>query len=195
MGRAGNPRVDLSAHCLTRRRPLVSWKKMSDLLKSDLGPLSTSEFAALMALRVRAGEKGYCWPTQKTIAREARLSERKVRDCIRTLERLGWISIGERKENRRSNVYHIAPCLLSPSEEEGAADIAKPNTGTSRQKSGTACPRTAAPHAARKNKGKKEESYGSSRGFEPRPSRSAEVQYCDPVEFRQLISGLGKGSA
>jgi hypothetical protein len=120
-----------------------------------------------------------------------------VRDCIRTLERLGWISIGERKENRRSNVYYIAPCLLSPSEEELAADIAKANTGTSRQKSGTACPQTAAPRAARKNKGKKEESHGSSRAFSgrPAPSPSADVQYCDPVEFRRLISGLGKGSA
>lgn len=166
---------------------------MSDLLKSDLGPLSTCEFAVLMSLRIRAGEKGYCWPTQKTVAREARLSERKVRDCIRNLERLGWISVRERGENRRSNVYYIAAGLLHPSELGLGAGTAKSNTGKSRQESGTRCRQIEAGGAARKNEGKIEETdSGGPMTVEPQPPRSTDERYCKPMELRDLIDGLGK---
>src|SRR5690348_16246073 len=123
----------------------MSWQLICELLEADLGSLSSADLIVLIALRVRAGKKGFCWPSAARIAKDANLSVRKVRGCIHKLERLGLIRSSEREGNRRSKVYWIV-------RPEGGYRVAErascascnrdANTGTSRANSGTTCRQT-----------------------------------------------------
>ena len=66
---------------------------------------------------------GSCWPSVKTIARETLLSERQVQYCLRSLEKMGEISI-EKGGGRRSNRYRVLMAgvqnLHPPSNGRGA---------------------------------------------------------------------------
>ena len=50
----------------------------------------------LMCLANYANESGECWPSQKTISREAELSERSTRDWLQKLEVQGFITRSRR---------------------------------------------------------------------------------------------------
>lgn len=55
---------------------------------------------ALVAIADYADEKGYCWPSQRTLLTRVRCSERALRDALKHLEDGGYIA---RKERRRAD--------------------------------------------------------------------------------------------
>lgn len=100
----------------------------------------------LMCLANYANERGECWPSQKTIAREAELGERATRDWLQKLESKGLISRSRRHRSDGSRTSDHVTLNLSRKPDSGennlAADYAvRPNlaesqsnpTGTSRR--------------------------------------------------------------
>ena len=63
----------------------------------------------LVALADQADDYGYCWPSQKTIARKVCQGERTVRRHIATLRGLGLLTVIRRSSTRgrRSNGYQL----------------------------------------------------------------------------------------
>ena len=63
----------------------------------------------LVALADQADDYGYCWPSQKTIARKVCQGERTVRRHIATLRDLGLLTVIRRSSTRgrRSNGYQL----------------------------------------------------------------------------------------
>jgi len=50
-----------------------------------------AEFIIALALADQAGDDGICWPSDETLAAKARIDERTVRRCIRSLEERGFL--------------------------------------------------------------------------------------------------------
>ncbi len=67
--------------------------------------IKPSEKLVLLILANHADEKGYCWPSQKTICRETCLSESAVKRAIRELEFIGLLQVT--RAHRVSNGYQI----------------------------------------------------------------------------------------
>ena len=63
----------------------------------------------LVALADQADDYGYCWPSQKTIAKKVCQGERTVRRHIATLRDLGLLTVIRRSSTRgrRSNGYQL----------------------------------------------------------------------------------------
>jgi hypothetical protein len=70
--------------------------------------LSTSEVLLLLILRMRMRDKNLtCWPSQKTLAEEARVSEKWIRVMIKKLENKNIIKVRKRqKKSRYGNNSH-----------------------------------------------------------------------------------------
>jgi hypothetical protein len=67
--------------------------------------------ALLICLANYANEKGECWPSQTTIAREAELGERATRDWLQKLEAQGLITRTRRNRrdgSRTSDLFQLA---------------------------------------------------------------------------------------
>lgn len=61
-------------------------------------------------LRDRAGKKGYCWPSVKTIAEDVGMSKSTVKRGVADLAKQGFIQVENRyRENggKTSNLYRI----------------------------------------------------------------------------------------
>ena len=56
-------------------------------------PLTPIERTVYFYLLCLAGNRGYCWPSVKTIADKCRCSPSAVRNAIKTLERQGFIKV------------------------------------------------------------------------------------------------------
>ena len=74
----------------------------------------------LMCLANYANEKGECWPSQKTISREAELSERSTRDWLQKLEAQGFISRSRRhrSDGSRTSDHVVLNLTRSPTSGE-----------------------------------------------------------------------------
>lgn len=59
-------------------------------------PATGSRKAILLALASRANDRGECWPSVKTLARDAGVSERTAQRTLRELAIDGWIEVRER---------------------------------------------------------------------------------------------------
>lgn len=74
----------------------------------DLGPHAVAVYAVLRDFAdMRSHE---CWPSHKSIAARAKLSERKVQSVLHELRRHGWLTWTQRKSGSgtlTSNVYHL----------------------------------------------------------------------------------------
>ncbi|MCF6221740.1 MAG: helix-turn-helix domain-containing protein [Robiginitomaculum sp.] len=86
----------------------------------------------LICLANYANEKGQCWPSQKTICKEAELSERSTREWLKKLEAQGFITRSRRHRSDGSRTSdHMVLNLTrtaAPSENNLAADsAARPN--------------------------------------------------------------------
>lgn len=75
---------------------LLAWRK--EVAASDL--TSTQKLVALVLSLHMNGDGASCFPSQRTIAAEASLTERAVRDTIPKLVEAGWI---RREQGRRVN--------------------------------------------------------------------------------------------
>ena len=77
----------------------------------------------LMCLANYANEKGECWPSQKTISREAELSERSTRDWLQKLEAQGFISRSRRHRSDGSRTSDHVVLNLSLAPKSGDSDL------------------------------------------------------------------------
>ena len=77
----------------------------------DRGPAKLAEMAVLLAIADSADkDSGEAWPSQATIARRARLTDRGVRKVLLALQAAGWITWEPRTRpngSRTSNVYTV----------------------------------------------------------------------------------------
>lgn len=170
---------------------------MRALLDMEHEFLSSTDRHVLLALRVRVGDNGRCWPTQRRISRDTGLAERTIRECTAKLERLGLIKAAKAENNGRQKVYKITGVerRASAANNGRKASERNVNTGKSRQNTGTGRPQTPAPDAARMNK--RNEKEGNSSGPGHADARhlphSEAMRTCEPQQFRELINWLGSG--
>lgn len=169
----------------------MSWRDMRALLDLRHSLLSNTDRSVLFALRVRAGDKGVCWPRQTKIADDTGLSERTVRDCTNKLERLGLIKVTRRDQNRRSCIYEFTAftSAQSPRDPLSEANIA----GKSHGNTGASIRQKPAPVADRMNN--ENEKEGDSARASPfgTPVIGVEAERaCQPQQMRELINKLAK---
>lgn|GEM_PF-3539913 len=99
----------------------------------------------LMCLANYANERGECWPSQKTIAREAELGERATRDWLQKLEAQGFIERSRRHRADGSRTSDHVVLNLSRVPDSGdnnltADSAARPDLAASDAKpTGTSC--------------------------------------------------------
>jgi len=86
---------------------------------------SASAKLVLLVLADYADERGCCWPSQATIAREAELTDRSIRTHLLALEELGLI---RREERRRENNSRKADDIFLLMDGPAAARKAKPSS-------------------------------------------------------------------
>lgn len=104
----------------------------------DRGPQDLAEMAVLLAIADSADkDSGEAWPSQATIARRARQTERSVRNVLARLRDAGWLTWAPRQRgngSRASNVYSLNLAMLGEARERGACSSAarNPVPGTSR---------------------------------------------------------------
>jgi hypothetical protein len=67
--------------------------------------VSAMAFRIYVALMLRAGSKGHCWPSQELIAKEIGLQVRQLREHLKQLEDEGWIMV-QRRRNKPS-IYRL----------------------------------------------------------------------------------------
>lgn len=91
----------------------------------ERGPSDLAETLVLLAIADSADkDSGEAWPSQATIARRARQTDRSVRNVLARLWRDGWLTWEERKRangSRASNVYTLNLAKLGEAREGGAA--------------------------------------------------------------------------
>jgi len=167
---------------------------MRALLDMQHELLSSTDRHVLLALRVRVGDNGRCWPTQKRISRDTGLSERTVRECTAKLQRLGVIRTSRAENNGRQKIYKIAGVerRVSPGTTGGRVSDNRSNTGKSRRETGTPCRLIPAPRAARMNQPNVKEGNYAVHGL-PAPQHKSDpkdVRTCTPQQMRDLIKGL-----
>ncbi len=75
----------------------------------QLGP---ADLRLLCALGAFADRHGKCWPATTTLAKELRISDRRVRACLRKLEGCGYVQTEHRPGQR--SVYLIVRKLVDP---------------------------------------------------------------------------------
>ena len=98
-----------------------------------------------MCLANYANERGECWPSQKTIAREAELGERATRDWLQKLEAQGFISRSRRHraDGSRTSDHVVLKLTRAPDSGDNnltADSAARPDLAASDAKpSGTSC--------------------------------------------------------
>lgn len=87
----------------------------------------------LISLANHANQDGFCWPAQRTIAREAGVSHGTVGNCVASLVTIGEIEVVNNGDSRRSATYRI---LYPSAHVVGAAPNpgvgAAPNPGLGR---------------------------------------------------------------
>lgn len=86
-----------------------------------------------LALADYANEEGECWPSQRTLARKARCSERWVREAISSMIADGWVQIVEQTLGRGGRtLYRLKAEATSSLEEKGGTpEQVKRNSGAS----------------------------------------------------------------
>ena len=105
----------------------------------DAGPSKQGHLLVMLALADYANDTGECWPSIKSIAEKARMTERGVQKIIRALEADGWVEIDTGNGRKGCNQYRINPERSSPPEHSSPRttvqktpndDAETPNVGT-----------------------------------------------------------------
>ena len=74
----------------------------------QLGGMSGTEKAVLIALADRADDVGLCWPSVATLAQMTCFTDRAVRQCVRTLTEKGYLRV-HISPGGKSNKYIVDP--------------------------------------------------------------------------------------
>jgi DNA-binding MarR family transcriptional regulator len=175
----------------------MSWGTMLEMLATRPEALTSSEWLVFVVLRIRAAEKGNCWPSQLRIVRDTGLSERKVRESTDKLERLGLIRASKREGDHRRKVYEILAARQSQGQaKKGRSSAAAGDTGKRRHKTGYECRQQPAPVAYRRNQENLKESGRSSDHLREQQRRAHQPggPFCTPEQLQDLINGLGRGA-
>lgn len=76
----------------------------------DLQTESLTQKLVLLALADNANDQGFCWPSISHLATKCQMSEQGVRNQIKLITALGWISLKPRYDesgDRTSNLYQL----------------------------------------------------------------------------------------
>lgn len=112
----------------------------------DRGPRQQSDALVLLALADSADkDSGECWPSHKTIAHRARLSDRQVRTVLARLRADGWVTWEARKRGNGSAASNLY-CLNLEKLGEAPRKSVPPGDGPPR-KSVPASPEVTSDHA------------------------------------------------
>ncbi|MEB3419925.1 helix-turn-helix domain-containing protein [Salipiger marinus] len=102
----------------------MSIKIMSQVWET--GPEDRSELLVMLALADFSNDAGECWPSMKSIAAKARMTERGVQKILSRLEASGRISVQTGGGRHGCNVYKIHPG--NPERGRGNPEPHSPNT-------------------------------------------------------------------
>lgn len=75
----------------------------------ESGPSDGTDTLVLLALADFADDAGRCYPSMRTIAQKARMTERGAQKVIRRLEADGWVAISTGNGRHGCNQYRIGP--------------------------------------------------------------------------------------
>ncbi|ARC36636.1 helix-turn-helix domain-containing protein [Paracoccus yeei] len=95
------------------------------------GPADRNDLLVLLAIADFADDDGYCWPSIKSLAKKARMTERGVQKIVRRLEAQGLVSILTGTGRRNCNEYTLNLDLLQKGERETLNHV-HPEQGSSR---------------------------------------------------------------
>lgn len=102
----------------------------------DRGPEDLAEMAVLLAIADSADkDTGEAWPSQATIARRARQSDRNVRNVIGRLVAAGWLSVEDRRRpngSRASSLYVVNLAMLGEDRRVERVDADRRRAGSKR---------------------------------------------------------------
>ncbi len=82
------------------------------------GPADRNDLLVLLAIADFADDEGYCWPSIKSLAQKARMTDRGVQKIVRRLEAQGLVSIETGSGRRNCNEYTLNLDLLRKGERE-----------------------------------------------------------------------------
>jgi hypothetical protein len=71
----------------------------------DTSPYEGKALLIHLSLADHANDEGICWPSQATLARKARCTERHVRSITRQMQADGWVEIVVESNGRDSHRY------------------------------------------------------------------------------------------
>lgn len=77
--------------------------------------VSATDKIVLLALADHANDQGYCWPGNASLCKKCGLSERAVRNAIRTLEAAGHLTC--HFKTGKTTSYHIHPGTTCPRQD------------------------------------------------------------------------------
>lgn len=80
----------------------------------DCGPNKQGHLLVMLALADYANDQFMCWPSMKSIAEKARMTERGAQKILRTLEAEGWLFIQTGNGRHGCNQYLINSERLGP---------------------------------------------------------------------------------
>lgn len=80
----------------------------------DNGPTKQGHLLVMLALADYSNDQFECWPSMKSIAAKARMTERGVQKILRTLEDEGWLFIQTGNGRHGCNQYRINASRLTP---------------------------------------------------------------------------------
>jgi len=105
----------------------------------DDGPAKQGSLLVMLALADYSNDAGECWPSIKSIAHKARMTERGVQKILRNLEAENWLEIDTGNGRHGCNNYRINPERRNTPEqgsprtsitETPNVDAETPNVGT-----------------------------------------------------------------
>ena len=91
--------------------------------------LGLADLRLLCALGAFADRHGKCWPATTTLAKELRISDRRVRECLRRLEGCGYVQTEHRPGQR--SLYLIVREPVDPGRQGSGVDPGRPASGVS----------------------------------------------------------------
>lgn len=89
----------------------MSIRIMSDVWDSA-DKLKDSPLLVMLAMADYCNEDRECWPSIKSLAEKARISQRQTQRIIRALQAHGYLSVSNRGGKHLCNVYTLAPAAV-----------------------------------------------------------------------------------
>lgn len=180
----------------------MSIKIMSQVWES--GPEKQGHLLVMLALADYANDAGKCWPSIRSIAEKARMTERGVQKILRTLEDQGWVETAVGNGRKGCSEYTLNPERGSPPNEvhPERGDTKTPNDDAKTPNESAKNPEPRSPEPLRTVKNRHlEPSYGSNDLFDrfwavvPRKKKKQEAKKafdkaCRQADPEQIIKAM-----